>query len=196
LLRSEGLQSAVAPAFSLEQRVSLFRYREGRDLTGYVDGTENPEGQRAREVALCGGEPGYAGGSFVAVQKWVHDLDLFATFDQRRKDLTFGRRLSDNEEIDDAPPTAHVKRTAQESFDPEAFILRRSMPFADEAERGLVFIAFGRSLDLYEALLRRMVGEEDGVADALFEFTRPVTGSYFWCPPTKDRQLDLSALGL
>jgi putative iron-dependent peroxidase len=70
------------------------------------------------------------------------------------------------------------------------------MPWADSTGEGLVFVSFGRSFDAYEALLRRMVGEEDGVVDALFRFTRPVTGRYFWCPPIANGRLDLSALGL
>jgi putative iron-dependent peroxidase len=112
-----------------------------------------------------------------------------------QQDLTIGRRKSDNMEIDDAPPSAHVKRTAQESFEPAAFILRRSMPWSDERKAGLVFVAFGKSFDAFEALLRRMVGAEDGIPDALFGFTRPVSGGYFWCPPIKDGRLDLSMLG-
>jgi putative iron-dependent peroxidase len=115
---------------------------------------------------------------------------------QGERDHVMGRRLSDNEEIADAPESAHVKRTAQESFNPEAFILRRSMPWASEDSEGLVFVAFGKSFNAYEAILKRMVGADDGVTDSLFRFTRPVTGSYFWCPPVSGGRLDLSALGL
>ena len=89
-----------------------------------------------------------------------------------------------------------MKRTAQESFDPEAFVLRRSMPWAGAEGEGLVFVAFGHSLDAFEAQLRRMVGLDDGITDALFRFSRPVTGNYFWCPPVKAGHLDLSAVGL
>ena len=111
------------------------------------------------------------------------------------QDATIGRRRSDNEEIDDAPPSAHVKRTAQESFDPEAFVVRRSMPWADGSRVGLVFVAFGRSFDAFEVQLNRMIGAEDGIVDALFAFTRPRTGAYFWCPPVTRGRLDLRALG-
>jgi putative iron-dependent peroxidase len=76
------------------------------------------------------------------------------------------------------------------------FGLRRSMPWADATGEGLVFVAFGNSLDAFEALLRRMVGQEDGVTDGLFRFTRPVTGNTFWCPPVKAGHIDLSAIGL
>ena len=130
----------------------------------------------------------------MAVQQWVHDLARFEAMASRDRDHVFGRRQSDNEELDDAPPSAHVKRTAQESFEPEAFVLRRSMPWADAHGEGLVFVAFGSSLDAFEAQLQRMVGKDDGVADALFSFTRPTSGAYFWCPPITAGALDLRAL--
>ena len=74
--------------------------------------------------------------------------------------------------------------------------MRRSMPWADASGEGLQFVAFGKTLDAFEAQMRRMAGLEDGITDGLFRFTRPVTGSYFWCPPTFDGTLDLQALGL
>lgn len=107
------------------------------------------------------------------------------------RDHCIGRRRSDNEELDDAPESAHVKRTAQESFDPEAFVVRRSMPWADASAAGLMFVAFGHSLDAFEAQMRRMVGLDDGIVDALFRFTRPLSGAYFWCPPVKGGKLQL-----
>lgn len=78
-------------------------------------------------------------------------------------------------------------------------MVRRSMPWGTVAESGLVFVAYGATLDPFERVLARMVGQEDGVPDALFRFTRPVTGGYYWCPPigaTGDATLDLRALGL
>ena len=112
----------------------------------------------------------------------------------KEQDNAIGRRKSDDKELDDAPRSAHVKRTAQESFSPQAFILRRSMPWSDGNTGGLNFVAFGKSFDAFEAQLKRMVGAEDGITDALFKFTRPVTGSYFWCPPMARGRLDLRAL--
>jgi len=114
----------------------------------------------------------------------------------KKQDDAVGRRKSDNKELANAPVSAHVKRTAQESFSPEAFILRRSMPWADGTRGGLNFVAFGKSFDAFEAQLKRMIGAEDGIIDGIFEFTRPVTGSYFWCPPVNRGELDLRALGL
>jgi len=188
------IRSTLAETFHLKNVIDAFQYGPSLDLTGYEDGTENPEGDDAAEAAIVKGA-GMDGSSFVAVQQWVHDLDHFQSMSQKDQDNTIGRRKSDNEELDDAPVSAHVKRTAQESFQPEAFVLRRSMPWADATSEGLVFVAFGKSFDAFDALLRRMVGEEDGVTDALFSFTRPISGSYFWCPPVADGRLDLTALG-
>jgi putative iron-dependent peroxidase len=195
--RTRSIQRALATAFRGDPAIDAFRYGAGLDLTGYEDGTENPEGDRAAEVAVLQGRgEGLDGSSFVAVQKWIHDLDRFEAMSPEERDHTIGRRKADNEELDDAPPSAHVKRTAQESFEPEAFVLRRSMPWTDETRSGLVFVAFGATFDPFEALLQRMVGADDGISDALFSFTHPVTGSYFWCPPATRGRLDLRAIGL
>ena len=70
------------------------------------------------------------------------------------------------------------------------------MPWAEGTDAGLNFVSFGKSFDAFEAVLNRMVGNEDGITDALFTFTRPITGAYYWCPPMKDGKLDLSALGI
>jgi porphyrinogen peroxidase len=187
----------LQPAFRCDRTVDGFKYDSGLDLTGYEDGTENPEGDSAIDAAIAtGGGPLLDNSSFVAVQQWVHDLDHFEGIPQDQRDNIIGRRLSDNEELDDAPDSAHVKRTAQESFDPEAFILRRSMPWADASGEGLMFVAFGKSLGAFEAQLGRMTGQEDGIIDGLFRFSRPISGSYFWCPPLSNGQLDLTAMGI
>ena len=164
--------------------------------TGFVDGTENPKGKKASAAAIVrGAGAGLDGSSFVAVQQWIHDFQRFEAMSAKDQDNAVGRRRSDNKELTGAPRSAHVKRTAQESFSPEAFILRRSMPWTDGAAGGLNFVAFGKSFDAFEAQLKRMVGAEDGITDALFKFTRPLTGSYFWCPPMAKGRLDLRALG-
>lgn len=194
---SREIEHALSPAFALGQVIDAFQYGTSLDLTGYQDGTENPTGAEAIEAAVVRGRGArLEGSSFVAVQQWVHDLDRFESFSQIEQDDIFGRRKSDNEEFDDAPLSAHVKRTAQESFQPEAFVLRRSMPWSDGEDSGLVFVAFGSSFEPFEAQLNRMVGAEDGVQDALFSFTRPISGSYFWCPPIAGGRPDLSLFGL
>lgn len=193
--RHRQLDAMLSAAFQPDGVIDAFIHGTGRDLTGYEDGTENPKDDDAVAAAIAQ-QPGIAGSSFVAVQQWLHDFSRFDAIPAAEQDLCVGRRRSDNEEIDDAPEWAHVKRTAQESFEPEAFVVRRSMPWAEGARCGLVFTAFGASFDAYEAQLKRMTGAEDGIVDALFRFTQPLTGAYFWCPPLHGGTLDLAALGL
>jgi putative iron-dependent peroxidase len=192
-----ALRHILEPVFVLDSVIDAFEYGHMQDLTGFEDGTENPQDAEAVAAAIVNsGVAGMDGSSFAALQQWVHDLELFFSQSAAEQDNVFGRHKADNEEFDEAPASAHVKRTAQESFSPEAFVVRRSMPWADAAQEGLMFLAFGHSLDAFEAQLKRMVGAEDGITDALFTFTRPVTGSYFWCPPLSKGKLDLSAVGL
>jgi putative iron-dependent peroxidase len=133
---TRAIEKALAPALRLERAIEAFRHGRGpnghgRDLTGYEDGTENPENAAAEKAALAHRQgAGLNGSSFVAVQQWLHDLDAFERMGTREQDNMVGRRRRDNHELDDAPASAHVKRTAQESFKPEAFVLRRSMPWA------------------------------------------------------------------
>ena len=196
LHRGRVISQGLSDALQLESATDGLVYDGGRDLTGYEDGTENPTGERAESAALVrGAGSGMDGSSFVAVQRWQHNLDRFEAMPSLEQDHAIGRRRSDNEELDDAPESAHVKRTAQESFEPEAWVLRRSMPWIEASASGLMFVAFGKSFDAFEAQLRRMVGLDDGVTDALFRFTRPITSSYYWCPPQQAGQLDLSAMG-
>ena len=191
------IEKSLAPALKLTQLIDAFRHGSGRDLTGYEDGTENPVDEAAVEAALVpGGQSGLAGSSFMAVQQWLHDLNAFDAMATVEQDNTIGRRLSDNEELKDAPPSAHIKRTAQEDFEPPTFVVRRSMPWALGQQAGLVFVAFGKSFDAFEAQMRRMVGQDDGVTDALFKISKPVTGAFFWCPPLHEGRLDLRLLGL
>ncbi|MBT5186811.1 MAG: Dyp-type peroxidase [Kordiimonadaceae bacterium] len=194
--RSRKIEEICLPAFEITSAVDSFQYSENRDLSGYVDGTENPEGEDAVNAAIfTDGQEGLNGGSFVAVQQWLHDFDILNEMSTEEKDDAVGRHISDNEEFD-APKSAHVKRSAQEDFSPEAFMLRRSMPWAMGTDAGLMFVAFGHSFDPFEAILDRMMGQDDGIMDGIFKFTLPITGAYYWCPPVKDGKIDLRALNL
>jgi len=189
------VQRALAPAFVAHHVVDAFRHSwsgtHGKDLTGFEDGTENPEGEAAIEAAFAPD-----GSSYVAVQQWVHDLDAFEQLTDELANHSIGRHRVTNEELEDSPQSAHVKRTAQESFDPEAFVLRRSMPWMISMQAGLMFVAFGKTFDAFEAQMRRMAGFDDGITDALFAISKPVNGAYYWCPPMRGGELDLRQLGL
>ena len=188
LLRlGHALAEKLAPAFVLADATDCFRFRGNRDLTGFEDGTENPEGDAAN-AAACDA----AGGSFAAIQTWRHDFPAFDALNGTAQNHVFGRDRESNEELADAPESAHVKRTAQEDFTPPAFVVRRSMPWSAGADAGLVFLAFGHRFDAFEALLSRMAGRDDGVLDGMFSISRPLTGGYYWCPPLTGGRLALA----
>jgi putative iron-dependent peroxidase len=186
LHRARRLEAALATVFRPDECWDAFKHADGRDLSGYEDGTENPQGEAAAAAALAAD-----GSSLVAVQRWQHDFARFEAMAPADQDASIGRRRADNVELIDAPESAHVKRTAQESFSPEAFVLRRSMPWVEGRAAGLLFVAFGATLNPFEAQMKRMLGLEDGIVDALFRFTRPRSGAYFWCPGMQDGKLAL-----
>lgn len=188
---SHQLAAQLAPALRLQQGIDAFLYRDGHDLTGFEDGTENPVGDAAVDAAADDD-----GASFVLVQQWLHDFAAFNRLAPAAQDDVIGRHRIGNEEFDSAPPSAHVKRTAQESFSPEAFVLRRSMPWTADQQAGLVFVAFARSPRPFAQLLTRMTGAEDGIVDGLFSISAPLASSYLWCPPMAADGPDLTCLGI
>jgi putative iron-dependent peroxidase len=195
--RTRALRGALGEGFSVREEVATFQYRRGRDLTGFEDGTENPRDERAIAAAITSSDTeALDGSSFAAIQRYVHDLDGFARLSTAAKEAVIGRSLATNEELASAPASAHVKRTAQESFEPAAFVVRRAMPWGDSRESGSYFLAYGESLDRFERLLTRMAGLEDGIVDGLLTISRPVTGGYYWCPPVRDARIHLAAVGL
>jgi putative iron-dependent peroxidase len=186
---TQQIRELVKDAFLIVDVNDTFVYHGNKDLTRFEDGTENPKDDAAVEAAIRAD-----GSSFLAIQRWVHDLTRFHGLPESHREMLIGRRAESNEEIEDAPPSAHVKRSAQESYDPPAFMVRRSMPWASATQEGLEFIAHVESLDRYERVLRRMVGLDDGIVDGLFSFSRPVNGGYYWCPPVEGERFDFSAL--
>lgn len=200
--RTQALQTLLEPAFKLHTVLDGFRHSKGpngfgRDLSGYEDGTANPEGAEATAAALVRDQgPGLDGSSFMALQQWQHRMQAVQALRGPKLDSVIGRRQKDNVELKHAPRSAHVKRTTQEDFSPEAFVLRRSMPWAQGNQCGLMFVAFGKSLDAFEAQLRRMTGQDDGVVDAVFQISQPLSSASFWCPPLRSGKLDLRQLAL
>ena len=196
LHEARTLIATLGDSFRIDEEVQAFQHASGRDLSGYEDGTENPKGEAAARAAIVAGRgDGLDGGSFVAAQRWVHNLDGLDRLSEAQRDQAVGRRRDTNEEMADAPASAHVKRAAQESYDPPAFMVRRSMPYGTVREHGLFFVAYGCTLDAFERVLRRMAGMEDGIHDGLSTFTRAVSGGYYFCPPVRGERLDLSVLG-
>ncbi len=184
---------AVAAAFgevaTLEVEQPCFVYRDSRDLTGFVDGTENPPvGEAPSAVIIPEGEPG-AGGCFALTQRYVHDLSAFHALSVEEQEGVIGRTKPDSVELEDSvkPATAHIARVVIEDAEGEELeVFRRSTPFGDVREHGLFFVAFSRDLDRIDRMLRRMFGlDPDGLRDRLMDFTQATTGSY-WFAPSQD----------
>ena len=183
-LATKFMRELGAAAEVLEE-VHGFRYLDSRDLTGFIDGTENPKGAERAAVALIGGEDAdFAGGSFVFTQRYVHDLRKWTALDAGEQERVIGRRKRDSEDLGDAkPPTAHINRVTIEEDGEELKILRHSFPYGTVSEAGLFFIAYCRSLDIPERMLSRILGTAgDGMHDRLMEFTTPVSGATFFAP--------------
>lgn len=174
---------ALAGIATLELEQHGFVYLDSRDLTGFIDGTENPRDAEARTAARIPDGMTGAGGSFVLTQQWVHDLERFGALRQDEQEAVFGRTRPDSVAIDDAPPTAHVKRVELEVDGGELKIYRRSVPWGGLRQHGLYFLAFSREIMVFAMQLDRMFGRaDDGLMDRLTEFSAPVSGSYWYAP--------------
>jgi porphyrinogen peroxidase len=186
LARQRRVVQTLASVFDLSSCEVCFRHGEGRDLTGYEDGTENPKGKKALAAAIAAD-----GSSFVALQKWQHQWHKIDAMSEQQRNHAIGRVRTSNDEIESAPESAHVKRTAQEDFTLSdgslGFSLRRSMPWSDGQHSGLMFTSIGKNFEAFEAQLAKMTGAVDGITDALFKMSKPVSGAYFWCPPVGHR---------
>lgn len=171
--------------FTVQLEQDGFVYHDMRDLTGFVDGIGNPEGDKALKAALVPeGQPG-AGGSFVFAQLWRHDLAAFNQLSVTEQENVIGRTKADAIEFDDErmPADAHVGRTDTDHDGVPQKIWRRSVPWGNSSQHGLYFLAFSCELERFDFLLRRMYGlTEDGIRDQLTRFSAPQTGSYWYAP--------------
>ena len=183
------LLQTLGDAVTMVDEVSGFRYFDARDLLGFVDGTANPVGHEIGESALVGDEdPEFAGGSYVVVQKYLHDLSAWGRTSTALQEEIVGRTKIDNIEIDDdaAPRKSHkTLATIVDADGNEHDILRDNMPFgrAGHGEFGTYFIGYTRRLWVIEKMLERMfVGEPKGAYDRLLDFSTAQTGTTFFAP--------------
>jgi putative iron-dependent peroxidase len=178
------LGGAVSPV----DEVHGFRYFDARDLIGFVDGTENPTGQAVVDAALIGTEDvAFAGGSYVVVQKYLHDLAGWNALSTEAQERIIGRTKLSDIELDDTikPTSAHSALTVIEEDGREIKILRDNMPFgqASQGEFGTYFIGYSRSPRTIEQMLENMfIGRPPGNYDRLLDFSRAVTGNLFFVP--------------
>jgi porphyrinogen peroxidase len=182
------IMARIGDAVSPADEVHGFRYFDDRDLMGFVDGTENPTGQEAVDAVVIGAEdPEFAGGSYVIVQKYLHDLKGWNALPTEVQERIIGRYKLSDVELDDSikPTSAHSALTTIVEDGKEVKILRDNMPFgrAAEGEFGTYFIGYSRSPSTIEQMLENMfIGRPPGNYDRLLDFSRAATGNLFFAP--------------
>ena len=179
------IMSRLRGAVTLQDEVQGFKYLDVRDLLGFVDGTENPVGAAARDATLIGAEdPGHAGGSYVVVQKYLHDLRSWNALPVEAQERIIGRTKATNVELDE--DDSHVALNTVTGADgEERDILRDNMPFGSpgRGEFGTYFIGYSRTPDVTEQMLRNMfLGTPDASHDRILDFSTAVTGTLFYTP--------------
>jgi len=179
--------AALEPLASVAEETSSWPYQHDRDLTGFIDGSENPTLIEAPEIAVIpDGKPG-AGGTILLLQKWAHDATAWESLPVAEQEAVIGRTKDASVELDDKPADSHVAKNDQDDF---GKIFRRNMPYGTVTEHGTMFVGFCAEQRPLAAMLESMAGVTDGVRDALTRYTQPLTGAYYFVPSTESiRQL-------
>jgi putative iron-dependent peroxidase len=167
---------------AIAEETSSWPYRHDLDLTGFIDGTENPSLIEAPEFVLVPeGAPG-AGGTILLLQKWAHDAAAWEALAVAGQERVIGRTKSDSTELGDRPADSHVASTDQDRF---GKIFRRNMPYGTVTDHGTMFVGFCCEQRPLADMLTSMAGLDDGTRDALTRYTRPLTGAYYFVPSTE-----------
>jgi putative iron-dependent peroxidase len=170
-LAISGLREVAAVA----EETSSWPYRHDRDLTGFIDGTENPSLIEAGDVAVIGEDKPGAGGTVLLLQKWAHDATEWESLPEADQERVIGRRKADSVELDDKPADSHVASTDQDRL---GKIFRRNMPYGTVTDHGTMFVGFSSDQRILASMLESMVE----TPDALMQYTRPLTGAYYFVP--------------
>ncbi len=169
----------VAGEAALREETASWPYRHDRDLTGFIDGSENPTLLDAPEAALLrDGEPG-SGGTVLLLQKWKHKATEWEALPVEKQETIMGRKKLDSVELEDKPEDSHVARTDQDEF---GKIFRRNMPYGTVDDHGTMFVGFSADQKRLSKMLDSMAGLVTGTRDALTRFTEPLTGAYYFVP--------------
>jgi putative iron-dependent peroxidase len=167
---------------SLVDETSSWPYQHDRDLTGFIDGSENPTLIDAPELVLIPeGSPG-AGGTILLLQKWAHDASEWESLPVAKQEQVIGRTKLDSIELEDKPSDSHVASTDQDTF---GKIFRRNMPYGTVTDHGTMFVGFSSEQRPLSTMLESMAGLANGVRDALTLYTRPLTGAYYFVPSSE-----------
>jgi porphyrinogen peroxidase len=174
--------AALEAVASIAEETSSWPYRHDRDLTGFIDGSENPTLIEVPEIAVIPEGPPGAGGTILLLQKWSHDAKAWESLPVAGQEQVIGRTKDESVELDDKPSDSHVARTDQDSF---GKIFRRNMPYGTVTDHGTMFVGFSADQRPLAAMLESMAGVTDGIRDALTSYTRPLTGAYYFVPSTQ-----------
>jgi len=178
---SRGAIAELRELATVAQETSSWPYRHDRDLTGFIDGTENPTLIDAPGVAVVADGNPAAGGTILLLQKWAHDAHAWESLADAEQERVIGRTKPDSVELDDRPEDSHVARTDQETF---GHVFRRNMPYGTVTDHGTMFVGFCREQRPLEAMLESMAGLTTGTRDALTRYTSAVGGAYYFVPST------------
>ena len=173
--------ATLADVAAVAEETSSWPYHHDRDLTGFIDGSENPTLVDAPDIALIEDGLG-AGGSILLLQKWSHDSAAWESLPVPRQEQVIGRNKVDSVELENKPPDSHVARTDQDTF---GKIFRRNMPYGTVTDHGTMFVGFTSDQRRLAEMLENMAGLKDGTRDALTHYTRPLTGAYYFIPSLK-----------
>ena len=171
--------AALNDVARIADETASWPYRGNHDLTGFIDGTENPQLAEAAEVALVPDGQAGAGGSVLLLQKWPHDAAKWEALPVKKQELVIGRTKADSVELDDKPADAHAAKTDQAVF---GKILRRNMPYGNVCDHGTMFVGFSSDQTRLSKMLESMAGLIGGQRDALTYYSRPVSGAYYFVP--------------
>lgn len=175
---------ALNPFASLARETTGWSYHHSRDLTGFEDGTENPNLYEAPGIALIeNGAPG-EGGSVLLLQQWRHDSKTFESLPQLAQERIIGRTKPDSIELEGAamPADSHVSRTTVQENGVEHDIFRRNVPYGTVSDHGTMFVGFCADQSVLQRMLEQMAGNDGGPRDALTRYTTPLTGAYYFIP--------------
>jgi putative iron-dependent peroxidase len=174
--------AALDAVASIEEETSSWPYMHDRDLTGFIDGSENPTLVDAPEiVAIPDGSPG-AGGTVLLLQKWSHQASVWEALPVELQEQVIGRTKDESVELEDKPADSHVARTDQDEF---GKVFRRNMPYGTVTDHGTMFVGFSADQQRLAAMLESMAGLKSGIRDALTRYTQPLTGAYYFIPSTQ-----------
>jgi putative iron-dependent peroxidase len=181
--------AALAGLATVAEETSSWTYQHDRDLTGFIDGTENPTLVEAPGFVLVPDDSPGKGGTVLLLQKWEHDAAAWESLPVQEQERAMGRTKLDSVELEDKPGDSHVASTDQDVF---GHIFRRNMAYGTVTNHGTMFVGFASEQRPLQAMLESMAGIGDGTRDAITRFTHPVTGAYYFVPSIESL-LDVSS---